>query len=545
MSMKRELVRILTIHAPLYFKAGEQLKEEDPTLIEDEDYAESKENGYAHTSEVHDQMREVAQRIHKFGQNRFVAKKEDADNMQLVQTGGIVGWLWNGAKHIINEAGKKLLSMFNSIKQTFHNTVKSAVANMKALADLAKNIFYVFNFCYFYFEMALIPDKLPTIGGELAIRIKGQPFKLSLFLNFNDKMWTAAKMFPKLFSQMQAVYLALGSSSKNKNMAACPVKSILPASPGEITKMAAQKIPSREAMQVAMKKVKPGTKTTKKEEKCADKKSQCAVWAKRGECTKNPRYMLPNCRRSCKECRTAADFKAYMKAKQKEQEKANKIMKRDTAERAGKAERALKEKTAKRMAIERSSKERSSKERSSKERASKAAKYRVNYAAWTGWLNPSDGRLSEYRQNDSRGGFFISAIGSSHSDWYEDRVFKVVRTRIPTRSDYNRGWTGYLNNLRGYFAYSCPTDMAVAGLYSYHDNRYEDRRWKVACNHFSQLGIRKSGWPGWQTKYGDSHGQDTVSCGHNPIVGISSTYNNYHQDRVWRVQCGTFYYKRV
>merc|ERR1712224_859634 len=174
---------------------------------------------------------------------------------------------------------------------------------------------------------------------------------------------------------------------------------------------------------------------------------------------------------------------------------ANKIMKRDTAERAGKAERALKEKTAKRVAIERSSKERNSKERSSKERASKAAKYRVNYAAWTGWLNPSDGVLNKYWQNDSRGGFYLSAIGSSHSDRYEDRVFKVVRSRIPTTSDYNRGWTGYLNNLGGTFTYSCPTDMAVAGLYSYHDNRYEDRRWKVACNHFSQLGIRASGWP--------------------------------------------------
>eukprot|EP00931_Biecheleriopsis_adriatica_P006867 TRINITY_DN108210_c0_g1_i1.p1 TRINITY_DN108210_c0_g1~~TRINITY_DN108210_c0_g1_i1.p1 ORF type:complete len:250 (-),score=44.51 TRINITY_DN108210_c0_g1_i1:35-784(-) len=35
---------------------------------------------------------------------------------------------------------------------------------------------------------------------------------------------------------------------------------------------------------------------------CSDKRSDCSGWAKRGECKKNPRYMLDKCKRSCGGC---------------------------------------------------------------------------------------------------------------------------------------------------------------------------------------------------------------------------------------------------
>jgi len=35
---------------------------------------------------------------------------------------------------------------------------------------------------------------------------------------------------------------------------------------------------------------------------CVDFNSKCKSWAGRGECTKNPKYMNPNCRKSCKKC---------------------------------------------------------------------------------------------------------------------------------------------------------------------------------------------------------------------------------------------------
>jgi len=37
-------------------------------------------------------------------------------------------------------------------------------------------------------------------------------------------------------------------------------------------------------------------------DKCADTSAECAAWAKQGECTNNPSYMLSSCRASCGKC---------------------------------------------------------------------------------------------------------------------------------------------------------------------------------------------------------------------------------------------------
>jgi hypothetical protein len=35
---------------------------------------------------------------------------------------------------------------------------------------------------------------------------------------------------------------------------------------------------------------------------CADNDNQCAYWVKKGECERNPKYMLKNCQKGCKVC---------------------------------------------------------------------------------------------------------------------------------------------------------------------------------------------------------------------------------------------------
>jgi len=46
------------------------------------------------------------------------------------------------------------------------------------------------------------------------------------------------------------------------------------------------------------------TKPTPTPSKCVDKNAQCSSWARGGECTKNPGYMHPNCAKSCNTCGT-------------------------------------------------------------------------------------------------------------------------------------------------------------------------------------------------------------------------------------------------
>ena len=37
-------------------------------------------------------------------------------------------------------------------------------------------------------------------------------------------------------------------------------------------------------------------------EGCRDENTYCSAWAARGECSRNPSYMLNNCKRSCNAC---------------------------------------------------------------------------------------------------------------------------------------------------------------------------------------------------------------------------------------------------
>ncbi|RCN28425.1 shTK domain protein, partial [Ancylostoma caninum] len=46
---------------------------------------------------------------------------------------------------------------------------------------------------------------------------------------------------------------------------------------------------------------------TGRESNCCDKHPSCASWARRGECSKNPKWMLPNCQLSCHNCETDSD----------------------------------------------------------------------------------------------------------------------------------------------------------------------------------------------------------------------------------------------
>merc|ERR1712139_164232 len=137
------------------------------------------------------------------------------------------------------------------------------------------------------------------------------------------------------------------------------------------------------------------------------------------------------------------------------------------------------------MGKERANKERANKERANKERANKerANKRRVHQHWWHGhWINGWDGRM-----NWSVGGTsFVSGFHSTHSNHREDRLFKPLLTRIGSHQSGSH-WSNWVNNWDGYFAYSCPHNMAITGLMSFHDNRKEDRRWRIKCSRFHGL----------------------------------------------------------
>jgi len=189
-------------------------------------------------------------------------------------------------------------------------------------------------------------------------------------------------------------------------------------------------------------------------------------------------------------------------------------------------EKAQKEKQAKESAA----KEKTSKESSHKERTRKGH-LKVSRHWWHGWINNWDGNMGWH----VGGTTFVSGLHSTHSNHKEDRLFKPLLTTIGT-SQRSHHWSGYINAWDKYFAYSCPSNMAIIGFKSYHSNHREDRRWNILCSSFNHVNIAKSGWPHWQTNWDATW---SIGCGHRPLVGLSSYHDNGKEDRRWRVQCGT------
>jgi len=67
------------------------------------------------------------------------------------------------------------------------------------------------------------------------------------------------------------------------------------------------------------------------------------------------------------------------------------------------------------------------------------------------------------------GNSYLSGLGAVHDNGKEDRRFKPLISKIGTTQAQTH-WSGWLNNWDRQFAYSCPANMVVVGLKSYHHN---------------------------------------------------------------------------
>merc|ERR1712159_241563 len=226
-----------------------------------------------------------------------------------------------------------------------------------------------------------------------------------------------------------------------------------------------------------------------------------------------------------------ADKEKAAKAKEKADKAKEKADKEKAAKEKAAKEKAAKEKAAK-VAAEKNAKEKSAKlaaEKASKERSFKT---KVTYHAWSGWINNWDQPLNYVRGVGTN--YYLSGLKGVHSNWYEDRRFQVINTRIGNTVDHAQT-TKEVNGWDAEFAYTCPSNTVITGLQSYHSNWYEDRRWKITCGRFKGMNVQASAWPGYQTKWDAEWG---IGCGHNPMIGIGGKHSNWYEDRLFRVRCG-------
>lgn len=73
-------------------------------------------------------------------------------------------------------------------------------------------------------------------------------------------------------------------------------------------------------------------------------------------------------------------------------------------------------------------------------------------------------------------------VRSKHDNGREDRLWEFrCRNVVQCGSSPTCSKTGYINNFRQTILFQCGANKYMAGVYSYHDNSKEDRRWVFTC----------------------------------------------------------------
>ncbi|BFZ22658.1 hypothetical protein BsWGS_25697 [Bradybaena similaris] len=125
----------------------------------------------------------------------------------------------------------------------------------------------------------------------------------------------------------------------------------------------------------------------------------------------------------------------------------------------------------------------------------------------------------------------FSFIGSINSNRYEDRrwEFQCKAAGGETSGCY---WTAYLNEFDRPLQYSCPNDEVMNGMMSYHDNRYEDRRFMLQCCRVANI-VPKNCFYTWWVNDWDGPMNFNVPWG-MAIKGVYSEHDNSKEDRRWQ-----------
>jgi len=94
-----------------------------------------------------------------------------------------------------------------------------------------------------------------------------------------------------------------------------------------------------------------------------------------------------------------------------------------------------------------------------------------------------------------------------------------------------------MNSFDGNLDFTCGTNQALSGIFSYHRNKKEDRRWRFQCCKVKPYDLHSE----YTTSYINSwDGRLDFKCGLNQVlVGVKSHHNNRKEDRLWQARCAT------
>jgi len=131
----------------------------------------------------------------------------------------------------------------------------------------------------------------------------------------------------------------------------------------------------------------------------------------------------------------------------------------------------------------------------------------------------------------------LTGIYSVYSKTRNDRKYKVRCARlIPIHKvSVTSSWSGYQNNWGKHMHFTAGANKMITGFYSVHDNRSEDRRWRFYSGNSREVQCQPQRWSDWKN---DMEGVLRLDCPANQVLyGIESYHDDRWEDRRWKLQC--------
>jgi hypothetical protein len=151
----------------------------------------------------------------------------------------------------------------------------------------------------------------------------------------------------------------------------------------------------------------------------------------------------------------------------------------------------------------------------------------------SGYANSWDGKMTFYAGSNR----MITGFYSHHDNHREDRLWRMYTGTASGVKCNIQGWRGWANNWDGVLSFSCPDNQALYGVYSVHDNHREDRRFNFKCCSVGSFAdMRYGGWTDYRN-YWDSTLNYQCSKSNEVIVGVYSYHDNHREDRRWKFRC--------
>ncbi|XP_060556930.1 hemagglutinin/amebocyte aggregation factor-like isoform X1 [Ruditapes philippinarum] len=131
----------------------------------------------------------------------------------------------------------------------------------------------------------------------------------------------------------------------------------------------------------------------------------------------------------------------------------------------------------------------------------------------------------------------VSHVESIHDNHKEDRMFDISCSDVTNDVSGVRAScfvTGHQNQYDQLLAYECPGNHYISGMYSHHDNKYEDRIWRFKCCEMHDVHLDDCDYTQWTNAYDGA--QNFHAPAGKVMKGVVSIHDNHKEDRQYKYQ---------